>query len=352
MRANQFDEAAALLHTASRHAELPPEAGNRIRAALLEAQEAAVNAKALDAVGISPRARALAAEADEALKPFTGDQLERLNKAKFEDMPLLSGKGSAAASADELTVGGARRIDGADGKPLAVWKPIGRTGTAGILEEDGQIVAEILMSKLGQRLGLRVPHAQPLTVEGVPGVVIRWVPNSRSLAEFKPGARLALKSQVAKFKALHTLLGNYDVHMQNFKIDRAGRVWSIDAGQSILYTPPDPIPAGYRPLPGRNQMFNWSRHFRDWYANAGFESSGRLQSLATAAEMSESAQALRRLANRGEIGGLVEEAMENAPAAQQEMGKVIAALRERGQAMPELIDDLLRNRSRWAVATP
>lgn len=333
MRANRFDDAAALLHTASRHAEVTPEAGARIRAALNEARSAAKTHQVLARRSTLPRVAELAEQADKAKLPFDDAQRAVLKTVKkLDDMTPLAG------------AGGARRIDAPDGTPLAVWKP-GKRATAGVLEDDGQVVAEVLMSRLGRRLGLNVPYAEPMVVDGVHGVVIRWIPNTTELASLNAGSRAALKGQVALFKPLHTLLGNYDGHMGNFKVDRAGRIWAVDAGQSILHTPLDPIPPSYHPLPGRNATFNWTRHFRDWYAKVGRQTYSRMQDLITGAEMNRPAEALRRL-TRDEIQDLVEQAMRGAPASRDDMGKVVATLYERQRELPELLDEL------WQGALP
>jgi hypothetical protein len=69
------------------------------------------------------------------------------------------------------------------------------------------------------------------------GVVIRWVDGLTELNDLSAGQRAALSKQIAKFRPVQVLLGQYDVHMRNWMVDEAGHVWSIDYGMSVLKNP-------------------------------------------------------------------------------------------------------------------
>ncbi|MHC4731304.1 MAG: hypothetical protein ACYS6Z_12055, partial [Planctomycetota bacterium] len=224
MIAEEFDDAAALLRTAVRQLEEAGAASPRVTAALAEAKAAVRMKEVLSKRAALPSVQKLAAEADEAMLPFNKAQREHLGKVTKAMTEELEG------------AGGARLITDANGNPLAVWKPAAREGVPG-LKEEGQLIAELLHHRLARKLGLRVPHAEAMKLGDEAGVVIRWIPNSTDLAKLSPGSRLALKSQIAAFRPLQIVTGNYDIHFGNFKIDRAGRVWVIDAGNSYMMTP-------------------------------------------------------------------------------------------------------------------
>jgi hypothetical protein len=347
MRAGRFDDAAAALHVASRHREATGNVLTRILARLSEARGAARAKSVFQARSRLEGVRRLAAEADEAMRPFAEAERAYAKRLGREDMVPLTG------------AGGARRIDAPDGKPLGVWKPAARSGV-GDLDEEGQLIAEVVQSRLGRLLGLRVPHAEPLVVDGVPGVLVRWIPQTTDLSRLSPGARAALKDQVAAFRPLQIVTGNYDIHHGNLKVDRAGRVWAIDAGMSHLTTPNVPVstmsrhaaPGGFRERPEAGALLNWTRWFRDWYSEIGADPAAvhhapvrRLEGLLAGAEMRGSGQALRRVTDE-ELGSLLDDVMRHAPSERHRTEDVLRTLSARRDALPDLLNE------RWADAIP
>jgi hypothetical protein len=146
------------------------------------------------------------------------------------------------------------------------------------MPDNGQEIAEVLASRIARKLGLRVPYAEPWSVvrkEGgvlieEQGVLIKWVQGSDKLEKFTPGARAALKEQMAKFRALDVLMGNYDCHMGNYLVDEAGTLWKVDYGMAHVRTPsyrandfmsrnaPEMTPIG-------DNLLDWTRLNRDWF---------------------------------------------------------------------------------------
>jgi hypothetical protein len=197
-------------------------------------------------------------------------------------------------------------------------------------------------------------------MEGVPGILVRWIPQTTDLSRLSRGARAALKEQVAGFRPLQVVTGNYDVHHGNFKVDRAGRVWAIDAGMSHLTTPNAPVssmadhfaPGGFRESPEMGTLLNWSRWFRDWYFERGANPAAvhhapvrRMEQLLRGADMRASGQALHAVTD-ADLGALVDDVMRHAP---REVGRapdVLRTLSARRDALPALLNE------RWADALP
>ncbi|MCC7494026.1 MAG: hypothetical protein IT204_16835 [Fimbriimonadaceae bacterium] len=189
----------------------------------------------------------LAKQIDQAMTPFSDAVRSQLRQAEGTLTVAIPG-----------TTGGPRKVflrqaDGTRGELVGIWKPAAPPNGRNLnqMQQDGQLVAEVLYARLAQRLGLRVPHAEPLTlhvpneaglVEATSGVIIRYIPQSRELQGLTPGMVAVLKQQMARFRVLQVLTGNYDIHLGNWRIDAAGRVWSIDAGMATLEST---IPGGY-----------------------------------------------------------------------------------------------------------
>lgn len=345
MRAERFDDAAALLHTAVRRLGAGDDALARVAAALEEARSAARTLRVRARRAALPRIARAAAEADEALQPFTAEARAYIESVPKSRMTPVGG------------AGGALRIDDAMGDPLAVWKPAGRTGVPGV-QEDGQLIAELLHHRLARRLGLRVPHVEPMVLDGEAGVLVRWIPDTTNLQTLSPGARLALKGQVAEFRPLQVVTGNYDIHLENFKVDRAGRVWSIDAGMSYLTTPEYPVSIWssrwghtFRELDDADAVVNWARWLRDWYRESGrnggnpwHEAAARLEEMLAGRDMTRAATRLVELGDEELatlVHGVVRHAKDPAPA-----GEILRTLVARRQHLPALLNE------QWAGALP
>ncbi len=275
-------------------------------------------------------------QADEAMKPFTPEQQGRLKQVEFKNTETVSG-----------TTGGPRKVyDPVTGELLGYWKPQRMPGTRALeeLNEDGQMIAEVLMSRIGRFLGLRVPHAEPFTLrnvrvlddagvllrtEDVPGVLVRNIADSKQLLDFTPGARMAMKEQIAKFRALQVFMGNFDIHMGNYMVDRGGRVWAIDAGNAMITNPQyridmslgnqrliDAVAPMPHIQPSGDQTLDWSRVWRDWYEYAGGNAMqvqrakdvGDLERLFIGKEMRDVATDIRKMTD-ADLKKLVDEVM-------------------------------------------
>jgi len=297
----RFEEAAALLRAASRNPHTPIEVRDRLAAATKDALAAARTSRSLAKWRARPGTQASARIADEARQAFSASEKQVLAKATEASTRPLAG------------AGGARLIEDAGGRPLAVWKPAGREGVLG-LNEEGQLISEVLMSRLARALGLRVPHVEPMVLDGELGVVSKWIPHTKDLAELAPGARAAFKEQVASFRALQVVMGNYDLHMGNFKVDRAGNIWAIDAGQAVLTTPTKAAAdfasrwgVGRGSLKGGNEVLDWTRLMRDLYSDLGAAGAGsgtdkpalrEFEKLLRLQDMTKTAGKLRDLSKR------------------------------------------------------
>jgi hypothetical protein len=345
MKAERFEDAAALLHTAVRRMGAGDEALARLTAALEEARSAARTLRVRARRAPLPRIARAAAEADEAMQPFTQEVRSYLHSVPKAGMTPVG------------AAGGALRIDDALGNPIAVWKPAGRTGVPGV-QEDGQLIAELLHHRLARRLGLRVPHVEPMVLEGEAGVLVRWIPDSTNLQTLSPGARLALKGQVGAFRPLQVVTGNYDIHLENFKVDRAGRVWSIDAGMSYLTTPEYPVSIwssrwghSFKEIDQAGDVVNWARWLRDWYRESGrnggnhwHEAAARLEEMLAGRDMTQAATRLLQVGD-DELGTIVRGVMQHAknPASANE---ILRTLAERRNHLPALLNE------QWAGALP
>lgn len=267
MAAGQFGEAVAHYRTAFREAAAP-ELRELAYRRLREAREAAKYTQALEARGRQVDLRQVARQTDQAMEEFTAAQRQQLARVQYQDTIPMSG-----------TAGGPRKVVDAQGNAIGIWKPksppSGRN--LGQMADDGQLMAEVLYSRLAKRLGLRVPHAEPHTLTELvngqavrhEGVLIRWIDEAQELAQLTPGARTALKQQLAELRAFNVFMGNYDVHMGNYMVDRAGHVWGIDAGMAMLGTPRNAADIAGRIVPGLDtagsEAVVWSRAWRDWY---------------------------------------------------------------------------------------
>jgi len=314
MAAGQFGEAVAHYRTAFREATQPAVRDQAYRR-LMEAREAAKYTQALEARAQRVDLREVARKTDQAMEEFSAGQRQQLQRVSYEDTVPMNG-----------TAGGPRKVVDAGGNAIGIWKPksppSGRN--LGQMNEDGQLMAEVLYSRFARALGLRVPHAERHVLTQVvngqvvqhEGVLIRWIDGAQELAQLTPGARTALKKQIAKLRALNVFMGNYDVHMGNYMVDRAGNVWGIDAGMSMLATPRIPADRAAMIVPGidtaGSEAVVWSRTWRDWYHhhnNPTVRSDvSRLDDALTYEDMADVAQDIKRLGN-GRIYDEVEAVM-------------------------------------------
>ena len=350
MATEQFDDAVALLSTAARHPAATVSEKKLVLSALEEARTAARGDKVFGLMSLQRGTRELAEEADQAMVPFTKDQVDDI--AAKGTLTKLEG------------AGGAYKVS-VDGRAVAVWKPASRGGFDDLYVE-GQLISELLYSRLARRLGLRVPHAQfYVGPNGQPGVLIRWIPSSRNLSEFSEGAHLALKKQLAGFRPLQVMTGNYDIHLGNFKVDKAGRVWAIDGGLSCLMTPTDPhalawlrsrAPALGRARNGVPDNMSWSRWLRDFYDEMGKNTDDklcretytpvrRLNELLLGPQMRRSAQDLQAVSDE-ELFKLVREIMQHTSKETGRGGEILRTLIERRNNLGSLLNE------RWAGALP
>ena len=267
MTEERFGDAVAHYRTAFREAETNAaraEAYTKMR----DARGAAQYTQVMESRARRMNMQEVARKADQAMEPFGPVERRALQDIQYEDtIPM---KGSA---------GGPRKVVDKGGRALGVWKPKGVADgrSFGQMNEDGQLIAELLFSRIARRLGLRVPHAEPYTLTQVvngqvvrhEGVLSRWIPQPRQLSQLTQAARMTLTSKMAKIRALNIYLGNYDVHMGNYIVDRAGNVWGIDAGMAVLATPTDAISSWSRLVPGLDttgtDALVYSRLLRDWY---------------------------------------------------------------------------------------
>lgn len=347
MKKGDFDEATSLLHTASRLQkstdvveELLAEANAASRMAKINARKAASN---------SGKLRKLASEADEAIEPFSAAQRTLINGTAKKNMIPLTGAGDAL------------RINDASGKAIAVWKPAIRAAADG-LEEEGQMIAEVLASRLAKKLGLRVPYAEPHILNGEAGVLIRWIPKTTNLSKFKPGAKVAFKSQIAEFRPMQILTGNYDIHFGNFKVDSAGRLWSIDAGMSYLKSPDVNNLAYMIQLHSGGRFgingnathtINSARWLRDLYNYTAdlpqFSDAHipvrRMNQLITGQELKAAGQKLKAVSDT-DLRSIITEIMESAPKSKSQTDEIVTTLIERRNGLPSLLNE------HWPSALP
>jgi len=304
MAAGEFGEAVAHYRTAFREANAPAVRDQAYRK-LMEAREAAKFTQALEARAQRVDLREVARKTDQAMEEFTAAQRQQLQNVNYDSTIPMSG-----------TAGGPRKVVDAQGNALGVWKPASPPSgrNLGQMNEDGQMVAEVLYSRFARALGLRVPHAERHVLTQVingqvvqhEGVLIRWIDNAQELSQLTPGARTALKQQLAKLRALNVFMGNYDVHMGNYMVDRAGNVWGIDAGMSMLATPRIPADRAALIVPGIDTAGSdavvWSRTWRDWYHHHSNPTVRRdvsgLDDVLAFEDMQQVAQDIRRLGNQ------------------------------------------------------
>ena len=341
MQAEKFDDAAALFHTASRHPEAAEAVALRLAERAAEARGAAKSLKLLATRGRRAAAQGAAEAADAALEPFTAEQRRHLAKQTMESTVSLSEQG----------VGGARLIKDSLGGPMAVWKPA-KSANDLVLKGESQLVAELLASRLAREAGLRVPHVEAMMLEGQAGIVVRWIPKTRELGQLSAGARAALKRQAAGFRPLQVLLGNFDVHLGNFKVDELGRVWAIDAGEAYITTPTmtvNDVMSLLRNLRGRgvrnkSALQDWTRIARDMYDDMG--SAGvdnkvavhHLERLFTGKDMARSARALQEMTDQ-RLAELVREVMGHTRANRGRAKEVFATLSERRRDLATLLGE-------------
>jgi len=266
------------------------------------------------------RNQALAKESDMAQVPFTKEEKEIIGRITYEQAPEIPG-----------TAGGPRKMIAqlGDGPPqtIGIWKP--KTGRTYTMTADGQAIAEVMYSWFARKMGLRVPHAEKwnlvkATGEVEEGVLIRFIPHAMNLEKLTPGAILSMKDQIAKFRPLQVLTGHWDVHFGNYMVDKAGRVWSIDAGFAELATMDktwfDNILNFYEIRGGRKLDLDWTgdtvmdytRMWRDLYRVHNFEKTQQtvraLDNLMTAGEMSGAAREAKRFSAE-EFNKMVDEVM-------------------------------------------
>jgi hypothetical protein len=144
-----------------------------------------------------------------------------------------------------------------------------------------------------------------------------------NLQKLTPGAILSLKDQIANFKPLQVLTGNFDIHFGNFMVDKAGRVWSIDAGIAELGTIESSIDRavaaaefwsqrGMNFTPQGDHVLDYARFWRDMYRNHPTpkvrEVIRSLDELMTGQEMSRAAGDAKRLSAE-EFNKMVDEVM-------------------------------------------
>ncbi len=354
LKSKKFDEALQWLNAATRHprAMSRGDVAEALGKKLAEVKQANRMAKVVAKKARSGSAvlQRLAGEADDAMKPFSQAQKSYINGLKKSDMKALDG------------AGGALRVSDANGKAIAVWKPAKRAGVPNY-EEEGQMIAEVLNSRLAQGMGLRVPFAEPHVVDGEMGVLIRWIPKTTDLSKLKPGAELAFKDQIAKFRPLQILTGNYDVHFGNYKVDAAGRLWAIDAGMSYLKPMPKDRLADiawqfsggqFQVQGGASHSVNSARWLRDWYFYHGqnsplHHSVRRVDELITGLEMSSAAKQLQRVSDP-ELKLILNEIMESTSRPDIEkmeaVSTILSTLKDRRNNLPGLLNE------RWAGAIP
>lgn len=340
MRAGDFAAAEAHFRVAFLDAQ-DDAARALLSSRVREARQAARYHAALEARAARPAVQQIAAEADEAMLPFSAVTRQHLQGVRYADTVPIAG-----------TAGGPRRVLGPNGETIGIWKPAQAPGgqSLGQVQGEGQQVAEVLNAQLARELNLRVPHSEAMTLREVDaagnviehaGVISRFIPHSQELNQLTRGARAAVAAQVAEFRPLQTMMGNYDVHMGNYRIDRAGRVWAIDAGISI-YTPTGP--AG--PIAGRipgwqstgDDALDWALFSRDFYANAHSMDSvrldvGRLDAVLPGSRMAPIGRRIQGLGDP-QLRRILEQAL---PPTHPEFDGILEVLRSRRDGMPRII---------------
>ncbi len=316
------------------------------RGRLREARQAARYEDALQSRARQNPAQidALAKKADEALQPFSDATRQDLQTLTTESRTL---DGSTKRVQDMSgTAGGPKKILGPDGELLGIWKPAAHPGGSGIqqMNADGQGIAEVVFSRLAQKLGLRVPHAEPMVLREVdaagqviaehPGVISHYVPGSRALGTLTPGARAALKDQIASLRALSILTGNYDVHFNNYLIDKAGHVWGIDAGLAAIKDPSfAPLPQ-WVPAPASTQEADWARALRDFRSRGGDYTVARMDDLITRAELNDTVNKVKGLSD-ADLRMIVDSVMPG----HADADAVLRTLKARRDGFEEILQD-------------
>jgi hypothetical protein len=238
MRNQRFEEAEHFYRAAADFENLGADEAAMYAKGMREARHARLFQQAMAERRASGAFRDYLRKADAALEDWTKAELDEVQKLKLEDLPLVSGQlGEAETTAAPLL------IKNSSGEPIGLWKPAAPPPwSLQGMPEDGNLIAEVFMSRLLKKAGLRCPAAAACTLQSargpVRGVLIRWVPGVRKLQHVTAGARAALANQVAPYRAASIVGGNYDIHMGNFVYDQVGRVWHLDHGLAHLKTPP------------------------------------------------------------------------------------------------------------------
>lgn len=245
------------------------------------------------------------------------------------------------------TAGGPREIRGPDGTVMGVWKPAAHPGGSGVAEMDanGQMVSELLFSRIAEKLGFRVPRAERLVLNELDaagnviarhaGVISRFVPDAQQLGQLTPGARAVLKEQIAEARALSILMGNYDVHFNNYLIDKAGRVWAFDAGLAVPKRPSFAAPNCIsRVGQSANQDVQWARNLREFRSHKGDEFVRRIDDLMDPASMHRAGERIKGMTD-SQLSSIIDDAMPGHPDA----AEVFRSLKARRDNFTEILGD-------------
>jgi hypothetical protein len=180
------------------------------------------------------------------------------------------------------------------------------------------------------------------------GVLIKWIEGTEQLEKMTPGARAALKDQLAKFRALDVLMGNFDCHMGNYLVDPAGNAWKIDYGLAHVRTPSEPAADYIRcNAPGMSavgdEVMDWTRLNRDWYnyATGNQKAVKYIDDLIKGSDMADVAKKIRELP-RGEL----EKIIDTVVLSKAQAGEIKMTLRARVENLDKLLNE------RWPGALP
>ena len=162
---------------------------------------------------------------------------------------------------------------------------------------------------------------------------------------------------MAKFRPLQALTGNYDIHLDNYLVDSAGRIWAIDFGMAHLKTPQMQVSmyAAIQKVPvntNAGEVVGWARFFRDWYRFRRdrpdiADAVRHLDDLIHYGDMRDVVADVRKLRDE-DIEKIVREAMPNHADAQD----VVQALNGRKNQFKDVIDDRWNARDPRALKSP
>jgi hypothetical protein len=234
MRNGDFAAARSHFRSATQFENLGADDAALYAKRVREAEHAESFQSAMAARRASGKYEGYVRQCDDAMREWSKSELDDIARMKLDDLPLVS-----AATGKAETAAAPRLILDAQGRKIGIFKeaPLPLSDLQG-LPKDGNLVNEVVVSRIYKDLGLRAPAASEVTLQGasgpVRGVVVRWIPGCRQLHDVSAGARAAMAQQVAPYKAAAVFTGNYDVHMGNFVYDQTGRVWHIDYGMACL----------------------------------------------------------------------------------------------------------------------